>query len=75
MMLAEPIYALRHFHATPLELGILGTAGGGAYALVVQAPPWPSWRTIVRAEALRALKIKATRMANVIFFIILPLSI
>ena len=45
MMLAEPIYALRHFHATPLQLGILGTAGGGSYALVALLAGWMSDRT------------------------------
>lgn len=43
--LAEPIYALDRWHASPLALGMLGMGNGGGYALLAIAAGWLSDRT------------------------------
>ena len=44
-LLAEPIYAMEHFKASPLALGVLGMGNAGGYALLVIAAGWISDRT------------------------------
>ena len=43
--LAEPIFAMNQLHATPLQLGLMGMANGGGYALLAVAAGWISDRT------------------------------